>query len=439
MERFITQELVKWKDQGNRKPLIIRGARQVGKSYSILDFGQTHFEGKVHLLDFEKRTDWHRLFDKNLDAGRIIAELEILLGSNIKPGKDLLFFDEIQSCPRAIMSLRYFYEQIPGLHVIAAGSLLEFALRDISFPVGRIQILNMFPLTFAEFLMATGNKNASDIVLAQPRAQSDLIHNMLSEELRKFFFIGGMPECVKTYIDSGSLFEVFNVQANLVNSYRLDFPKYAPYSNKHCINAVLASTAKFVGKQIKYARLAEEFSNPTIKKAFDLLCQARLINKVPSASPAGLPLEATASQRFFKALLVDIGVMQHLCGMAVDTEYAQSDLLAIYRGALAEQFAGQEFTAALDRDVYYWTREAKSSTAEVDYLITVNKRILPVEVKSGSAGRLKSLHLLLQTYPDCPLGYALSGANYRRLPEQKIIFVPLYYAFSLASSKHIFS
>ncbi len=158
----------------------------------------------------------------------------------------------------------------------------------------------MFPLTFAEFLMATGNMNASEIVLAQPQDQPELIHNMLLEELRRYFFIGGMPDCVITYIKSGGMVEVFNIQANLVNSYRLDFPKYAPYSDKQCINDVLASTAKSIGQQIKYARLAEEFSNPTIKKAFELLCQARLINKVSSASPAELPLGATASARFFK-------------------------------------------------------------------------------------------------------------------------------------------
>jgi uncharacterized protein len=436
MERLITQELIKWKSQKNYKPLIIRGARQVGKSFSIMDFGRNHFEGKVHLLDFEQRPDWNRLFEKNLDAGRIMSELEVLMGSSITAGKDLLFFDEIQSCPRAIMSLRYFYEQIPELHVIAAGSLLEFALKDISFPVGRIQILDMFPLTFSEFLLATGNSNALEIVLAKPREQPELIHNMLNDELRKYFFIGGMPECVKTYINSGSMHAVFEVQSNLVNSYRLDFPKYAQYSNKHCINAVVVSTAKSVGQQIKYSRLAEDFSNPTIKKAFDLLCQARIINKVPSASPEGLPLEASASQRFFKALVVDIGIMQCLSGMAVNTEYAQSDLLAIYRGALAEQFVGQEFAAAMDRKVYYWTRKAKSSTAEVDYLIAVNNRILPVEVKSGSAGSLRSMHLLLQTYSDCPNGYVLSGANYKELPDQKLVFIPLYYAYSFASGKY---
>ena len=432
MERSVTKELIKWKDQDNRKPLIIRGARQVGKSYSVMEFGQNYFPGRVHLLDFEQRTDWHRLFDKNLDPGIIIAEMEILLGNKINAGKDLLFLDEIQACPRAIMSLRYFYEQMPEMHVIAAGSLLEFAMKDISFPVGRIQILNMYPFTFAEYLIATGNRNASEIVLGKPEEQPEAIHSMLNEEVRKYFFIGGMPECVKTYINTGSLLEVFNVQENLVNSYRLDFPRYAAYSNKQCINSVLHSTAKSIGQQIKYARLAEGFSNPTIKKAFDLLRQARLITKVQSASPTGLPFSITASERTFKALLIDIGILQYLSGMATDTEYTQQDLLAIYRGGLAEQFVGQEFIAAMNQEAYYWKREAKSSSAEVDYLIAVNNEIVPVEVKSSSSGRLKSMHLLLKAYPNCPFGYVLSGATYKELPEQRLMFIPLYYAFSIA-------
>jgi predicted AAA+ superfamily ATPase len=438
MRRDITQKLIKWKDQPDRKPLIIRGARQVGKSYSVMEFGQKYFQGNIHLLDFEKHPEWIQVFERNLDARRIISDLEVMLGSRINTGKDLLFFDEIQTSPRAIMSLRYFYEQIPDLHVIAAGSLLEFALKDISFPVGRIQLLNMYPMTFAEFLDATGNKQASDIILSPAKELTEAVHQFLLDQLRKYFFIGGMPECVLKYTQTGSLQQVFEIQTNLINTFRLDFPKYARYSDKQCINAVVVSTAKSVGQKIKYARLTEDFSNPTIKKAFDLLCQARFLTKVRSVSPAGLPLVATASERTFKALLIDIGLMQNLCGLRVNTEYSQSDLLSIYRGALAEQFVGQELTAALDREVYFWSREAKSSTAEVDYVIALNNDILPLEVKSGAAGRLKSLHLLLETYPNCSRGYVFSGTNYAKLPEQKLVFLPLYYVSSLVRNrKHI--
>lgn len=437
MERLITKKLQSWKGQSKRKPMILRGARQVGKTWVVVNFGQKFFEGRVHVVDLERNPDWHRIFEVNLDASRIISELEILLNHRIVPGKDLLFFDEVQSCPRAIMALRYFYEELPELHVIAAGSLLEFAFSDISFPVGRVQILNIYPLSFLEFLLAAGKKLAAEIVQAAPVTQQDSVHRMLLEEVRKYMFVGGMPECVLAYIRTGSMRDAIEIQADLVNTFREDFFKYAPFSDKRCLNAVFTAISRNIGNQIKYSNLAEGFTNPTIKKAFDLLCLAQVVRKVPAASPAGLPLGASASERKFKALMMDVGVMQHLCGMPVKFEYAKSDLLAIYQGALAEQFVGQELLAAYQEEVHYWARDAKSSTAEVDFLVVVGGKIYPVEIKSGTSGRLRSLHLLLQTYPNCPAGYVFSMAPYSRLPEQKLIFLPLYYVYSaIADLEH---
>jgi len=431
MKRSILQKLLAWKNQKRRKPLILRGARQVGKTWSVIDFGKLSFKGKVHVVDLEKHLDWHRIFSGNLAAGRILSELEILLNEKIIPGKDLLFLDEIQSCPRAITALRYFYEECPKLHVIAAGSLLEFAMKEISFPVGRVQFLNMVPMSFPEFLQATGKTAAADILLSALQKQPDSVHALLLEELRRYLFIGGMPEAVLAYARSGKMRDAFEVQAELANAYRQDFAKYAPYSDKRCLNSVFSSTARSVGQQIKYTHLAEGFTIPTIKKAFDLLGLAQVIRKVSSSSPAGLPLGASASERKFKAHLVDVGLMQHLCGMPIDIEYHRSDLLSIYRGAMAEQFVGQEFVAAGQEELYYWSREAKSSSAEVDFLITINGRIHPVEIKSGASGRLRSLHLLLETYPNCPSGYVFSTRPYSELPKQKLIFLPLYYAYTI--------
>jgi len=403
----------------------------VGKTHTVLNFGRGYFKGTVHLVDLEKHPDWHRIFEKDLVAKRILSELEILVNARITPGTDLLFIDEIQTCPRAIMALRYFYEEIPELDIIAAGSLLEFAMKNISFPVGRVQILNMFPMSFPEFLQATGKTITVETALSSAIRQTDTIHNMLLEELRRYFFIGGMPECVKTFVQTGKIRDVFEVQADLINTFRQDFSKYAPYSDARCLNSVLAATAKHVGHQIKYSQLAEGFTNPTIKKAFDLLCLAQVIRKVPATSPAGLPLGAAASERKFKALMLDVGLMQHLSGIPVDVEFAKTDLLSIYQGALAEQFLGQELVAAGQSDLYYWAREAKSSSAEVDYLIVKDGKILPIEVKSGVSGKLKSLHQLLQKYPNCLAGYVFSSAHYAELPEQKLVFLPLYYAFHM--------
>lgn len=429
MKRFITENLLAWKNQERRKPLVIRGARQVGKTWSVVDFGRTHFEGAVHVIDLEQHSDWHRVFESNLSTARILSELEILINARIVPGKDLLFFDEIQSCPRAIMALRYFYEECPELHVIAAGSLLEFAMQDISFPVGRIQFMNMVPMSFAEFLLAAGKDIAAESVLSTPAKLPASIHDLLLDEVRRYLFIGGMPECVLSYIQNQRMRDAFEVQSELATAFRQDFSKYAPYADKRCLNAVFASVARSVGRQVKYSHLAEDYTNPTIKKAFDLLCLAQVVRKVLASSPPVLPLGASASERKFKALMVDIGLMQHLTGMPVDVEYARIDLLTIHQGAMAEQFVGQELVASGQNELYYWSREAKSSTAEVDFLMVSGGRIHPVEVKSGAAGRLKSLHLLLKSQPDNMIGYVFSSAPYAELPEQNLIFLPLYYAY----------
>ena len=431
MIRNVTQQLVSWQTQSRRKPLILRGARQVGKTWAVKDFGAGHFRGAVHVVDLEKHPEWHRIFDGDLTAKRMLSELEILLHTRIVPGNDLLFIDEIQSCPRAIIALRYFYEECPELHVIAAGSLLEFATRSISLHVGRVQFLNVAPLDFPEFLRATGKDTAADVVAAPPARQSDLVHQTLLDEVRRYMLVGGMPESVAAYAASGKIRDAAEVHVELATAYRQDFSKYTPHVNRECLTAVFGSVAKSVGRQIKYSHLAEGFTHPTIKRAFDLLCLAQVIHRVPSASPSGLPLGATASARNFKAIMVDIGLMQHLSGMPMDADSSQKDLLAIHQGAMAEQFVGQELAAAGHSELHYWAREAKSSSAEVDFLVVVNGQICPIEVKSGAAGRLRSLRLLMDTYPNCRTGYVLSCAPYAESPELGLVFLPLYYAGTL--------
>ncbi len=412
----------------------MRGARQVGKTYSIKHFAETNFEDYA-LVDLEKKPEWHTIFEGNLDAHQICSDLEVMLNKKITPGKSLLFLDEIQSCPRAITALRYFYEDFPELHIIAAGSLLEFAMQEISFPVGRIQFLSLRPLSFAEFLAARGKEKAKEIVLSKPTQISETLHEYLCKEVHQYFFIGGMPESVAAYIETGSLQESFEVQKEICDTYRLDFSKYKPRVDPYCLNSVLTSVAQNVGRQIKYSHLGEGFSNPTLKKAFDLLSLAKIINKIPSADPSGVPLGATASQKKFKALLVDIGLMRYLAGMSMDVEYQKKDLLNIFRGAMAEQFVGQEMILSQNGMVHYWSRHAKSSTAEVDFLAVKKNNIIPVEVKSGSSGRLKSLHLYLNKYKNCPSGIVFSSRPYAELPDQNIYFVPIYFAFSATGGK----
>ena len=434
MKRFIDQELLKWKHRKRRKPLIVRGARQVGKTYSIRSFGENHFDN-LALMDLERNPELHRIFSGRLDAKQIIADLEIFLRQKIQSGKTLLFIDEIQACPRAITALRYLYEEMPDLHVIAAGSLLEFAMKEISFPVGRIQFIQLYPLCFVEYLLAMGHNQAAGTLLEPPKAVSESVHEFLCEELRRYFFIGGMPESVLSYVESGSMQEAFEVQAEICETYRMDFAKYRPQVNKECLNSALTSISQNVGQQIKYSRLATGFSNPTLKKAFDLFAMAKIIAKIPSTDPSGLPLGASSSDKVFKALMVDIGLMRYLTGMPMDVEYQKAELLNIYQGGMAEQFVGQEMLLSQNGSLHYWSRRAKSSSAEVDYLAIIDGKIYPIEVKSGPSGRLKSMHLFLKTYQNCPKGIVFSTGPYRELTEERISFVPLYYAFSATGGK----
>jgi predicted AAA+ superfamily ATPase len=428
MQRFIDKELREWKANSRRKPLIIRGARQVGKTYSIKQFGLNEF-GNTAFCDLERNATIRNLFNGDLQAKRILSELEILLDQSIVPGKTLLFIDEIQTCPRAITALRYFYEEIPDLHVIAAGSLLDFALRDISFPVGRIQFLYLAPLTFAEFMTATGHREAVKNVLETPAVISRTLHDFLIDNMRRYFFVGGMPEAVKTYVETGSMKESFKVQAEICESFRLDFAKYSPGADKHCLDAVFTTTAQNVGCQTKYSKLAEGYSNPTIKKAYDLLCLAGVIRKIPATDPSSFPLAAGASGKIFKTVIVDIGLMRHLTGMPVDIEYPTPDMLNIYRGAMAEQFIGQEMIVAQKGDIFYWSRQKKSSSAKIDYLCSINSKIVPVEVKSGHSGTLKSMHLFLDTYQKCTKGFVFSSAPYQTQKENNLTFLPLYLCY----------
>lgn len=432
MKRLFLEKLMKWKEAENRKPLIIRGARQVGKTYTIKEFGKQHFPGHCHVVDLEKYPDWIRVFEKDLDPVRIKNELSILLDKTIIPGKDILFIDEIQHSPRAIMALRYFYEDMPELHVIAAGSLLEFALKKISFPVGRVQMMTMLPMNFLEFLKALNKDNAAALLRSGPQELSGPVHDMLLNHMRDYMFVGGMPECVKIWKETQSLTEVFDVQRDLVNTYRQDFSKYAPYVDKRSLNQVLTNVSKNIGKQTIYSHLSADFTGPTNKKAFELLLDARVITKVKATSVSSLPLGASASDRKFKSILVDIGLMRALSDMPANMEYQKSDLMSLYNGALAEHFVGQELLSSGIEQLYYWSRDAKNSSAEVDFLVVKDGEILPIEVKSGSSGKLRSLHQLLKDHPKINQGYVLSTVPFGSIPQQKLTFMPLYYAWGLA-------
>jgi len=430
MKRVAEKEILDWKNSSRRKPLIIRGARQVGKTWLVDNFLAKEFDSFVK-IDLEKRRDIHSFFEGNLDPQTILPYLELEAG-RIIPGKTLLFFDEIQACPRAIMALRYFYEQIPDLHVIAASSMLEFAFGEISNPVGRVQYLYMHPMTFYEYLLAIGKEPIAEFAIKHPSEVAPEIQKRILKELQNYFSIGGMPESVKTYRDTNSMIETFKVQSEIINSYRDDFSKYAPKVDNACLDEVFLSVAKNIGEQLKYTRLSTDHTGQLNHKAFDLLIKAKIIHKIPSCDPSGLPLGATANQKKFKAAMLDIGLLQRLCQVPVELEMKQENLLAMYRGILAEQFVAQQLLSKGNTELYYWARQSHGSSAEVDYLAVCKGEIYPVEVKSSASGSLKSIHLMLDKYPNCPKGIVLYCGTYKELPEQKLVFMPLYSAMILS-------
>jgi predicted AAA+ superfamily ATPase len=431
MQRNIEKKLLVWKDSPYRKPLILRGARQVGKTYSINDFGKKYFENHI-TFDFEQEKRLAAIFDGDLRPERIIMQLEVHAGQRIIPGKTLVFFDEIQTCPTALQSLRYFYEQMPGLHVIAAGSLLEFAMGGLSFPVGRVEFTWMMPMTFAEFLEAKGKNLLAEKVpsLKNTQAPDAFTHEMLLGELKLYFLTGGMPEAVARFIETGSFEEVRRVHDALIQSYLQSFLKYNSRADIESLEFVLRQIPTHIGRQVKYSAIDPERRIEKTKNSIQILERSLIVSQVISSHANGLPLSADADMKAFKLLFLDIGLMQHLCGIDPNSVLNEKNILHIYRGALAEQFVGQELlageTSSGENRLYYWSRNKKSSNAEVDYLIVRDGIIYPVEVKSGPAGKLKSMHLFLSEHPGCGEGIVLSSSLTEKNTIDGLTFFPIY-------------
>ncbi|MCZ6634939.1 MAG: AAA family ATPase [bacterium] len=431
MNRDIDTVLEAWKQDERRRPLLIRGARQVGKSYTIHVFGQKSFDDLV-VINFEQRPEYRACFD-SLDPKEITASISILAQKDFVPGRTLLFLDEIQECPRAITALRYFYEQMPHLHVIGAGSLLEFALASegLRMPVGRIQYLYMPPLSFGEFLDAMGEHRSREFIQKAPAAVNPAVHEHLISWVKKYMVLGGMPAVVSEYISSGNLNKCQQIQTAILQTYRDDFGKYANRAKHKYLQKVFYAVPRLVSTKFKYSRVDADIQSRDLKEALELLEQAGIVHRVKRTSGAGLPLEAAVKDRHFKVVFLDVGLMQNICGSTGDLLLAE-DLMKINAGAVAEQFVAQELLAYQDSyqkaSLYYWAREARNSSAEVDYLVACGPRVVPVEVKSGKTGTLRSMHLFLEQYT-APVGVRISTLPFHNnLP---ILSIPFYAIASL--------
>jgi hypothetical protein len=439
MERALDGFLERWRDSASRKPLLLRGVRQVGKTYAARELGRRAFAGGAHIVDLERDPGYAAVFAADLDPRRILDEIGLRRGAALVPGRDLLVLDEIQACPSALTSLCYFKEELPELHVIAAGSLLEFALgrEGVSFPVGRITPVTVRPLSFFEFLRAVGNDVAAEMVASKPREVSAASHDALLQAMRDYLVVGGMPAAVAAYAADRQRSAALEQQRELVRVYRDDFPKYRPASDPELLDEVLANIARGIGGQLLFTRLARDRSRPTVSTAFRVLARAGLAEPIHAASPAGLPLGASRGVHRFKAILADLSFLHALSGLPVAQEIAREDLLDIYAGALAEQYVGQELLAGLSRggsedpELFYWAGEERGSTAEVDYLIAAGGRIVAIEVKASRPRGLSSLKRLLEKYPGVPVGHIVSSEPYAVDPARRIVRVPLYWAARL--------
>ena len=399
--RHIDEQLLLWKDSPRHKPLLIRGARQVGKSTAVRELGK-QFRYFVE-INLEKQADLLQMFPENIDVKRTCEKLSGTLGIPIVPGETLLFIDEIQVSQQAIMSLRYFKEDYPELHVIAAGSLLEFTLEELpSFGVGRIRSLYMYPFSFDEFLMA---QNLDLTVDYKRRATSEeplteKAHKDLVEQLRTFYLVGGMPAAVTEWMETHSYIEVSHVHTDIIQTYEDDFNKYKKRVSPTLLRQVLRSVALQVGNKFVYVRAARDVHSSVVRDALHLLTLAGLITPVKHTDGTGVPLGATESNTYIKYLFFDLGVMQTMLNIPAAEVLLASDVDFVNKGGASEMFAGLEMKKYRDclqkPEMHYWENTARGRRSEVDYLKTRSGKVLPVEVKANTQGGMQSLWIFMR-------------------------------------------
>lgn len=427
MDRLIDRQLLKWKEDKDRKALLLRGARQVGKTYAIRKLGK-QFDYFLE-VNFEENPEIHSLFQKSLNPDEIIEKLSIYYEIPIRPGETLIFFDEIQACPNALKSLRFFFEKAPQIHLAAAGSLLEFALEDIpSFGVGRISPLFMYPMTFIEFLTASGGKKLSDLIenCGTEKPVDSIFHDRILEKLKIFQLIGGMPEVVMNYLENKDFIRSQIILDNLITVMIDDFAKYKKRTPVMRLQEVFQSIINQTGNKFKYTN-AGQGKTETYKNALDLLVKAGLAFKVHHTSAYGIPLGAQVNPKRFKVICFDCGVYQRILGLDLSNYLASDFKTIINKGPLSELYTGLELIAAqppyMHPQLFYWQRESKSANAEIDYVISLGNNIIPIEVKSGTTGQMQSLHLFLKEHG---VNYGIRASHENFAKYGNIRTIPLY-------------
>jgi predicted AAA+ superfamily ATPase len=432
--RIIDFHLDKWKTYQFRKPLLLRGARQVGKTYAVRRLGE-QFKFFVE-VNFEQLKEAASIFEKDLDPERIILSLSLLLKTQIIPGETLLFLDEVQEAPQAIIALRYFYEKMPNLHVIAAGSLLEFAIAKVGVPVGRIAMLYMYPLSFLEYLVATGHYLIGKEILEHPSGvpMQEVVHKKILDLLGEYLSIGGMPEAVARWIQTHDPASALHVLQQIAATYRQDFEKYAKKTQVKYLEQLFRQIPHLAGKEFSYREIHGEYRKRELAPALDLLERANIIHMIHYSSGQGIPIGAEVDFEIFKVIYLDVALCQAILGSDISVWFLHPLEGFENRGEIAEGFVGQELICYASPDnkaeIHFWKRKEKNSSAEVDYLIQRGERIFPIEVKSGHGNTLRSLHLFLDTHPKSTSAIRFSSLNYSMM--NKLDSRPLYAVASFA-------
>ncbi len=424
MYRFALEQLKKWKADPDRKPLIIEGARQVGKTWLMQEFGRLEYEDTAY-INFDQNSPMESLFSTDLSVERIIAGLELYIGKKIDPEKTLLLFDEVQEVPRALTSLKYFYENAPQYHIICAGSLLGMALHEgTSFPVGKVEFLSLGPLSFREFLMAVGREQYAELLEQRDFPMITSFKTIYIDVLKQYFYVGGMPEVVAKFAENEDYNEARSIQQQILAAYEQDFSKHAPNEIVPKIRMVWNSVPSQLAKENRkfiYGLLREGARAKDYETAIMWLADCGLIHKVSRVQTPKLPLKAYEDLKAFKLYLVDVGLLACMTGLGQRTLLEENELFMEFKGALTEQFVLQQLKTDEKLAIYYFTNERGS--CEIDFLLDDGENILPVEVKAAENLRSKSLRAYYEKYrPEVSLRISMS--DYRE--QDWLTNLPLY-------------
>ena len=424
MYRVAIEELYKWKEGKHRKPLIIEGARQVGKTWLMKEFGNRAYENTVY-INFDSNSRMAELFASDLNTERLIMGLELYAGRKIDPTNTLLIFDEVQEVPRALTSLKYFCEDAPQYHIMCAGSLLGIALHGgTSFPVGKVNFLTLYPLSFKEFLMATAGERFAKLLDAQDYQMITPFKQTYIDALKQYYFVGGMPEAVESFIEEKDFIEVRKIQKRILAAYEQDFSKHAPIDIVPKIRMVWNSIPSQLAKESKkfiYGLVREGGRAKEYEAAIMWLCDCGLVHKVGRVNAAGIPLKAYEDLKAFKLFIVDVGLLGCMTGLHQRTLLDGNDLFVEFKGALTEQYVCQQLKTIGDLGIYYYTNDRNS--CEVDFILDTGEQIIPVEVKAEINLKAKSLRTYCEKYSP-EISIRTSMADFKK--EDWLINLPLY-------------